>query len=321
MPELYGLTYLDPKDWVSKYKETNLYVWDHESFTDITDYNKTAIHFVQKNKNARLLVNNSAEGYVYHNLKALHQLTTTFSLQNKVIYCSGNPDVKKEHVEWLEKKKLTKTFEVFYHSFWFSHARQNMFDSELSFSIDKQIWYCCLNNRPHAHRIQTINYLDQLSLMDDGMISSVYHGIDLDGEGSRPHDYNPKIYDNCLINLVTETWYHELWSKKYHNFLSEKTWKPMIAKQIFITIGPRYTLKYLKEIGFKTFSDYIDESYDELDESKRLVAAVDALDTAMKKYTIQELNNLTKDIREYNFNLIKDGIPQIQGKIQSVLCT
>lgn len=362
---MYGLTYCHPNAWLSKHKDTSFYIWFTASHTDVDSFDKNAIYFVMKNKNARLFIANTPEGYVYRNLKTVYQLVSKYNIQNKVIYGSGNPDAELEYAEWLVKKNLPKTFDVFFHSFWFSEARQNFFDVGLNFTAEKIKWFCCLNNRPHPHRLQTVTYLDNLNLLDHGIVTCLDTNYDpevdkfsyeqivmsytknyndkfqlLDQQkeitkhklplnfdtddyeqGSRPHDYNPDIYDNCLINLVTETWYHKIWSYKYHNFLSEKTWKPIIAKQVFIIIGPQFTLQYLRNLGFKTFSDFIDESYDTLDDNERLFAAVDSLNSAIKKYSLQELNSLTKDIREYNLELFKSGVPALQTKFQSLLCT
>lgn len=355
---------MNPILWQSRYKDTSYYIWATPSYGDINHYDKNAILFTSTHKNCRLLIENTAEGYVYRNLKVIYKLATRYNLQNKIIYGSGNPDVEKEHQEFLIKKNLPKIFHTFFHSFWFSEVRQNLFDSGYDFNINKNQWFCCLNNRPHAHRLQTVTYLDYLELINKGIVTCLdtnyEEGIDkfeykdillgftrdynekyqiLDNQkeftkhklplnydtedysnGSRPHDYNPDIYDNCLINLVTETWYHKIWSKRYHNFLSEKTWKPIVAKQIFIIIGPQYTLKYLKNNGFKTFDKYIDESYDNLNDNERLFAAVDSLNAAIKKYSIQELNDLTKDIREYNLELLKSGVPALQPKLNLDLC-
>ena len=366
LPEIYGLTYLHPNTWISKHKDSSMYVWSHPSFTDVASFDRNAIYFVQKNKNARLFINNTPEGYVYPNLKIVYELVSRFNLHNKVIYGTGNPDAELEYKQWLIKKNLIKNFDVYYHSFWYSNCKQTYIDYEFNFSIDKSKWFCCLNNRPHPHRLQTVTYLDYFNLTNLGIVTcldkhyedgcdqytydqillthlgkyseekrTILHEqslitgpklpMNFDTEdfsqGSRPTDYNPEIYNNCLINLVTETWYHKNWSKNYHNFLSEKIWKSIMTKQIFIVIGPQYTLKYLKDIGFKTFSDYIDESYDNLDDDQRLFAAVESLKYATERYSIQELNDLTKDIREYNLELFNAGVSELQPKLQSLLCT
>ena len=77
-------------------------------------------------------------------------------------------------------------------------------------------------------------------------------------------------------------------------------WKPIVCKQAFIVIGPKNTLQYLKKLGFKTFSCIINESYDSEDESTRLFSAIDALNEAQQKYSVAEMNSMTKQIRKHN---------------------
>ena len=45
-------------------------------------------------------------------------------------------------------------------------------------------------------------------------------------------------------------------------FITEKTWKAIAMKKPFILVGSLHTLRYLKELGFRTFDTWIDESYD-----------------------------------------------------------
>ena len=45
--------------------------------------------------------------------------------------------------------------------------------------------------------------------------------------------------------------------------LTEKIFKPMMLEKPFVVNGTKGYLKELKRLGFKTFSDVIDESYDD----------------------------------------------------------
>jgi hypothetical protein len=44
--------------------------------------------------------------------------------------------------------------------------------------------------------------------------------------------------------------------------MTEKIWKPIMAQHLFIVHGNHLYLQKLREMGFKTFSNYFDESYD-----------------------------------------------------------
>jgi len=62
---------------------------------------------------------------------------------------------------------------------------------------------------------------------------------------------------DSMFHIVTETIYFQ---PKLH--LTEKIFKPIVAKRPFILAGAVGNLAYLKRYGFKTFDRWIDESYD-----------------------------------------------------------
>lgn len=67
-----------------------------------------------------------------------------------------------------------------------------------------------------------------------------------------------RLIDKCCFDLVVET------DPMTNFFVTEKTFKPLISGTPFLIIGPPYHLMYLKKLGFKTYSDIFDESYDEI---------------------------------------------------------
>jgi len=69
--------------------------------------------------------------------------------------------------------------------------------------------------------------------------------------------------------LVTETCY---WEQKKH--LTEKIFKPIVSRMPFVLVGPAHNLKYLREYGFKTFSKWIDESYDDIEDPIERMSAI-----------------------------------------------
>ena len=68
------------------------------------------------------------------------------------------------------------------------------------------------------------------------------------------------IYTQTYFSIVTETEFQD-----NIKFLSEKTIKPIMQYHPFIIVGSPGTLKELKSYGFKTFSEFWDESYDEIE--------------------------------------------------------
>jgi hypothetical protein len=111
--------------------------------------------------------------------------------------------------------------------------------------------------------------------------------------------------DSC-INLVTETSYNN-----NELFISEKILKPILNYQPFIVFGPVNYLKELKKLGFRTFSEFWDESYDLTKDSRERYFKLSKLLLELNSMNINELNDLyqrTKQICVYNknhFNTLK----------------
>jgi hypothetical protein len=113
-----------------------------------------------------------------------------------------------------------------------------------------------------------------------------------------------QFYTNSLISLVTETNFRE------HNVsLTEKSFKPLKEKHPFIIVGSAYSLQSLRDLGFQTFNDFWDESYDlQHNHYKRMAAIVD-LCLEISKWDINkvlEFRRKVKPILEHNFNLMKE---------------
>lgn len=74
---------------------------------------------------------------------------------------------------------------------------------------------------------------------------------------------NSSFYLECLkqslIYLVTET----IGDYPYV-VISEKTWRAFNVGVPFMIVGAKHSIKKLQDFGFKTFSQWWDESYDEL---------------------------------------------------------
>ena len=66
--------------------------------------------------------------------------------------------------------------------------------------------------------------------------------------------------DSCF-NIVTES-YFSLADQKT-TFLTEKTFKPILAFQPFIIVGQPYSIQGLRDLGFDVFDDIINHNYDE----------------------------------------------------------
>ena len=172
--------------------------------------------------------------------------------------------------------------------------------------------FICLNRRPHAGRFASMTLLH--SYINDGYLSfgmngQMYKGyfeeqermfsitypetfktyndnnirqrlplvIDdgVNAEEANPvHDWSHNKFYDSFLHICPETYQYY---REGRLFFSEKIWKPMMFMQPFVLIGEPFMLRTLNELGYKTFSDIIDESYDEIvDNEQRLTQAVKA---------------------------------------------
>jgi hypothetical protein len=115
------------------------------------------------------------------------------------------------------------------------------------------------------------------------------------------------LYDNSLINIVTETYF---FSNIIH--ITEKTYKPIAFMQPFILLGAAGSLQHIRDMGFKTFGEFWDESYDlEKDDKKRFKMIMDIVESISKwpEEVKIDFTYVVKDIVDYNaahLNTMKD---------------
>jgi len=84
-------------------------------------------------------------------------------------------------------------------------------------------------------------------------------------------------YQESYVNLVTET-------TVVSPMLSEKTFKPVVAGQLFILIAAPGAIQFLRDIGIDTFDDIIDHSYDLiLDTRTRIDKSLEQIDRLIEK--------------------------------------
>jgi hypothetical protein len=127
------------------------------------------------------------------------------------------------------------------------------------------------------------------------------HQVERKDAFSTNNTFRKDLFIDSCINLVTETSFvnNEL-------FLSEKILKPILSYQPFIVLGPYKYLERLKTYGFKTFSDFWSEEYDNIELPFERISVLLKLVQSLNKLSIQEMNELyqkTKEICIYNRNL------------------
>lgn len=122
-----------------------------------------------------------------------------------------------------------------------------------------------------------------------------YYGYDMSISQIVPLE----VYNKSAFSVVAET----NWDN-YYAFFTEKTAKPIIARRLFVMVAGAGYLKALRSMGFKTFGDFIDESYDTIEDHKeRWQAVCNTIDWISKQDQVELLAKV-QPIVEHNFNVI-----------------
>lgn len=123
-------------------------------------------------------------------------------------------------------------------------------------------------------------------------------------------DYSTKIYyENTYFSVISETTFYYKEREENSRFITEKTFKSIFMKHPFILVSIPRSLEVLKELGYKTFSPWINESYDlEEDDNTRMLMIVDEIER-LSNLSDRDLENFliaTKEICLYNYNNLKN---------------
>jgi hypothetical protein len=120
---------------------------------------------------------------------------------------------------------------------------------------------------------------------------------------------NSKPYTDSYFSLVTETVFDYPYS-----FRTEKIWKPIAIGHPFIAVANYGYYRDLHQLGFQTFGNLIDESFDQIsnntDRLERIVQIVEDLCQQDLASFIKECYNVCK----YNQQLLAELGPKIRAE-------
>ena len=126
----------------------------------------------------------------------------------------------------------------------------------------------------------------------------------LDGLCDRLDSNLTLFYNDTYFSVVTETYFYSSTDLPETGIsLSEKTFKPIVYNHPFILVGQPYSLKTLRELGYKTFHPLINEDYDyETDPCKRLLMILDEVERLcnLNSHELSRFIEQSKSICEFN---------------------
>ena len=106
---------------------------------------------------------------------------------------------------------------------------------------------------------------------------------------------NPNLMARGKLHIVVET---DLGDGQYQQRITEKTLKSIATQKPFIIFGCPFALKYLHQLGFKTFDDVFDESYDTITDDIDRCEHVTSIIEKMSKLSNTEFDNMLDSCKE-----------------------
>jgi hypothetical protein len=176
--------------------------------------------------------------------------------------------------------------------------------------VDNKFLFLSYNRNPRPHRVYLVSEILRQGLLDKGRLSIGKFENNETESIKQLSEISPIIIDRTLdinwagnlelpdhnatfMSIVTETLIDESVL-----FISEKIWKPIVVGHPFMILGNVGTLKYIKDLGFKTFDRWFDESYDnELVHHKRVDIIVNEINKYRDK-SVEELRVIREEMKE-----------------------
>jgi len=136
--------------------------------------------------------------------------------------------------------------------------------------------------------------------LDNFIFSYIGNGIQLPGDlnindVNLQRYLNPSWYNDTYFSIVAETIV-----EGDQIFVTEKTFKPIAFYHPFIISGQPGVLEFLKNLGFETFENLFDESYDNVQEFEN---RLNILVENVKNFKKQPYDSMTLGKLEHNHNL------------------
>ena len=118
-----------------------------------------------------------------------------------------------------------------------------------------------------------------------------------------------KNYNTSLFTIISESQYAE-----EYGIITEKTWNAIVAGHPFLMCAHQFALVQLQGLGFHTYSNVFDETYDELDNVVRMKDMIDSnWAFTREKLSYTEMENLYNELqglinynRDYFFDQFGD---------------
>lgn len=220
------------------------------------------------------------------------------------------PKIDIEHVRWTGGVSW----------FWFYMYRKYIGTNIVIDHNTKTHDFLFLNKTRKTHRSNLIKKF-KTDFFKQSLFSN-WPDIKLPQQFERTYPYPLRGKDQDIVKKQYEASKFSLLSESSVNndevFITERLWKSIIAQHPFVVHGNHLYLQKLRELGFKTFGNYFDESYDlESDQDKRIAKIVKTCEY-LKECNWKDLYLQTQGLRKHNYDLFFDKV-KLGEQINSTL--
>ena len=257
---------------------------------------------------------------------------------NNILISSDNFQFKKDFNRWnsmgepigiLELPMSEKNIECTTHYRGFKVINEkDAFNDKLRHSHFLSVGFA-----PHQHRVDLVNFYEKENYNDDKVLwSALWKNKTISDEFHWPvngkqedwcmemnlNEYGQNPYLHSYLEIVAETIYGTGAIQ-----ISDKPFKPILNLQPFIYVTSSGGLKVLKDMGYKTFEPFIDESYDDIEDD---VVRMEKIQSEIKRICNMNKNKLhdsyykMKDILIYNRNnFLSNGTTRVIDTLSKYL--
>jgi hypothetical protein len=109
-----------------------------------------------------------------------------------------------------------------------------------------------------------------------------------------------QYYNNIFVDVI-----HETFVRDEVCFATEKTWRTVLARRPFITMGGRHHLANLRKLGFQTFNNIWDEGYDDYGMQWRVREILKLIDT-IGTWPVEKMQHVLQEMQpilDHNYNV------------------
>jgi hypothetical protein len=130
------------------------------------------------------------------------------------------------------------------------------------------------------------------------------------------------LYQDSYFNIVLETMIDIDGSNG--QFITEKTFKPIFNNQFFIAVSSAGHLAHLRDLGYKTFGNTIDEHYDTITNNQERFECVLELTKTLCLKSLDELHVLYQKLQaeiQHNHQVFCTGMAhRLQSVVDRINC-